>query len=245
MNIQSDILNVLSQASTDGNLLSLPSDLDRNLYLRVDKVLKAAGGKWNRAKGGHLFASDSAERIDQMLISGSVTIAKDFGFFPTPLKVAEEAAELLQLQNGMRVLEPNAGRADLVKPIAGNAIIDCIELFEPNFDYLKTLPFLNSVVHGDFLSLEPDPVYDRVLMNPPFQRYSYARHIMHAHKWLRPGGRLVAIGAANLLWQECKPIQALKDLISANGGTIHELPADAFKPSGVQVPTVMITIPKT
>lgn len=243
MIIKPDVLQVLSQASTYGNCLSLPTNLDRNLYLRVDKILKAAGGKWQSKKRAHVFTGESADALDQMLLTGSVTVAQDFGFFPTPLPVAEQAVELLDVREGMKVLEPNAGRADLVKPIIGKTVIDCIELYEPNIDHLKTIAGLNSVTHGDFLGMSPTPIYDRVLMNPPFLRYSYARHILHAYQWLRPGGRLVAIASGNLLWQDCKPLQALKDLIEANGGEILELPDDAFKTSGVMVPTVLISIP--
>lgn len=243
MHIKHDILQVLSECTTNGNLLSLPDQLDRNLYVRVDKVLKAAGGKWQSKKRAHVFNGESADALDQMLLTGSVTMPQDFGFFPTPLPVAEQAVELLDVREGMKVLEPNAGRADLVKPIVGKAVIDCIELYEPNIEHLNTIAGLNNVTHGDFLGMSPDPIYDRVLMNPPFLRYSYARHILHAYKWLRPGGRLVAIASGNLLWQDCKPLQALKELIEANGGDILELPNDAFKSSGVMVKTVLISIP--
>tara|TARA_B100000519_G_scaffold202972_1_gene223288 strand:+ start:3104 stop:3841 length:738 start_codon:yes stop_codon:yes gene_type:complete len=244
MIIKPDILEVLSQSTANGHLLSLPADLDRNLYLRVDKVLKAAGGKWQSKKRAHVFSGESADALDQMLVTGAVTVAQDLGFFPTPLPVATEAAELLDLRDGMKVLEPNAGRADLVQPIINKAEIDCIELHEPNVEYLKTVSGLNTVTQGDFLGMDPNAIYDRVLMNPPFLRYSYARHILHAYKWLRPGGLLVAIASGNLLWQHCKPLQDVKDLIAGNGGSIKELPVDAFKPSGVMVPTVLITIPK-
>lgn len=63
MLIKHDILKVLSQCTTNGNLLSLPDQLDRNLYVRVDKVLKTAGGKWQSKKRAHVFQGESADAL--------------------------------------------------------------------------------------------------------------------------------------------------------------------------------------
>lgn len=48
MNIDAQILDVLSNAVINENALKLTGQLDRKLYEATNKVLLAAGGKWNR-----------------------------------------------------------------------------------------------------------------------------------------------------------------------------------------------------
>jgi hypothetical protein len=45
----------------------------------------------------------------------------------------------------------------------------------------------------DFLSATPHPIYDRILMNPPFSEDAYIEHVRHAYHWLAPGGEIVAV----------------------------------------------------
>lgn len=243
MIIKKEVLQILSQATATGNCLYLPGNLERALYQQVDKVLKLAGGQWHRFKRTHVFTQDCADLIDHILQTGSITTPQDFGFFPTPLLVAQKAVQKLQLEDGMRVLEPSAGKADLVKPIIGKAIIDCIELQETNVNYLRMVEGLNNIDQNDFLTTIPNPIYDRVLMNPPFLRNTYVSHIRHAFNFLRPNGRLVAIGSAAVEWHGSATVSKFRDFIRAHKGEIQALPANSFRPSGVQVDTVLITIP--
>jgi len=48
MQVATDVLAVLSRAEMSGNALKIAEQLDRNMYQRTNKVLEAAGGKWNR-----------------------------------------------------------------------------------------------------------------------------------------------------------------------------------------------------
>ena len=45
----------------------------------------------------------------------------------------------------------------------------------------------------DFLETTPEPVYDRVIMNPPFTRGADAKHVLHALGFVKPGGLLVSV----------------------------------------------------
>jgi hypothetical protein len=59
MKFQNDVLAVLAECSTDGNVLYLPSiQLERKLYVSVNKCLANIGGKWFRSKKGHVFDYD-------------------------------------------------------------------------------------------------------------------------------------------------------------------------------------------
>ncbi len=54
MRVEDDVLAVLSRAETNGNALVLIGQLDRLMYERTNKVLEAAGGKWNRKAKAHM-----------------------------------------------------------------------------------------------------------------------------------------------------------------------------------------------
>ena len=50
-----------------------------------------------------------------------------------------------------------------------------------------------NLLGGDFLASIPQPIYDRVVANPPFSNNGVARHTTHAFKFLKPGGKLVTL----------------------------------------------------
>ena len=55
MRIDDDVLAVLSRSTVVGSSLVIPDQLDRKLYVKTNKVLEAAGGKWNRKARAHVF----------------------------------------------------------------------------------------------------------------------------------------------------------------------------------------------
>lgn len=95
----------------------------------------------------------------------------------------------------------------------------------------------------DFLTVEPDPVYDRVVMNPPFGRQADIKHVSHALKFLKPGGLLVSVMASSVTFRSNKLTTDFRQLIEERGGHIEELPEGAFKSSGTMVNTVIVVIP--
>ena len=242
MIIDNEVLVTLGRATVTGNQLVLTGQLDRNLYTRTNKVLEAAGGKWNRKEKAHVFDSDAAERIEQLMLTGSIVIPKDdFQFFPTPPDVASRVHDLADIGANMRVLEPSAGRAALVTGLKGLALVDCIEKMPANAQYLRDLGWLNSVQEADFLEVSPSPIYDRALMNPPFSRQADIKHVLHALKFLKPGCRLVSIMGAGVRFHQNRLATEFRELIERSG-TIEDLPDGAFKPSGTMVRTVLVSI---
>lgn len=244
MKIDRDVMAVLSIAEVSGSALTLVGQLDRKLYERTNKVLEAAGGKWNRKAKAHIFDGEAAARVDQMLLTGEVVVPKDeFEFFPTPAVVAEQVLELAAIDVGMRVLEPSAGRGALVDALNGLVAVDCIEMMPANAEHLRGLGWLNAVNEADFLTVEPNPIYDRVVMNPPFSRQADIKHVQHALKFLKPDGRLVAIMSAGVEFRQDKLATGFRALVEERGGEIERLPEGSFKDSGTGVNTVLVTIP--
>lgn len=245
MRVDDEVLAVLSRAETNGNALMLTGQLDRRMYERTNKVLEAAGGKWNRKAKAHIFEDEAANRVDQIILSGEVDVPKDtFNFFPSPSAVVARLMELADVQHGMRVLEPSAGKGAIAYACAdAGATVDCYELMEANFVALAGDARLGSVRHMDFLSQSPEASYARVVMNPPFAKQADIRHVLHALRFLKPGGLLVSVMAASVAFRDNKLTQDFRDLIRERGGDIEALPEGAFKASGTMVRSVIVTIP--
>lgn len=245
MKVDNEVLAVLSRATIDDTKLILTGQLDRKLYDRTNKVLEAAGGKWDRKAKAHVFTSDASDRVEQIILTGDIAIPKDeFEYFPTPPAVVARMLELASIEHGMRVLEPSAGQGAIAKPcIEAGALVDCFELMPANHKVLSQDDRLERVVNADFLAEMPSDIYDRVIMNPPFSRQADIKHVLHALKFLRPGGLLVSVMAASVGFRENKLTTDFRDLVAARGGSIEALPAGSFKASGTMVNTVIVTIP--
>src|SRR5690606_19140796 len=162
--------------------------------------------------------------------------------FPTPRAIVVELMELAAIQPGMKVLEPSAGKGAIAYAIAEIAKPDCIELMEANYSALAGDIKLGTVTRTDFLTVEPSGDYDRVVMNPPFSRQKDIRHVMHAFKFLKPGGRLVSVMSNGVTFRGDRLTNEFRALVESADGVIDELPEGAFKDSGTMVRTVVVTL---
>ncbi|QMI49917.1 SAM-dependent methyltransferase [Burkholderia sp. MBR-1] len=242
MRITTDVLATLSAAETTGKQLKLTGQLDRSLYERTNKVLEAAGGKWNRKAKAHVFNGDAGDAIEQIILTGEITTPQDFGYFPTPAAVVERLVELADVHDRHRVLEPSAGRGNIACAFR-DAAVDCYELLPANVDALNALGYDHwTITQADFLTIQPTPIYDRIVMNPPFERRADIHHVRHAPKFLATDGLLVSVMSAGVLFRTDRLAVEFRALVDARGGEIEELPDGAFKASGTMVNTVVAVI---
>lgn len=154
-------------------------------------------------------------------------------FFPTPPKVMSVLLEWAAIEPGTKVLEPSAGAGHIVKAVRAfepTCRIDAYEIVPKLAEMVRTLGV--NCLCADFLEIAPDPVYDRVVMNPPFERGVDQDHVRHARRFLRPGGRLAAV--------VCAPTaRKLEDI-----GWFEDLPAGSFatgvRPTGVHTSIVIV-----
>lgn len=231
--------------------------LDRKLYVEVNKVLEELGGVWSRKHKGHEFTltpEEVSERLDATIESGEIVLARKNGFFPTPAALADELVERATLRNdGMRILEPSAGDGSLVDAILralGKVhISNTIRLIE--VDPVRAGILKNKyqdqptilLAETDFLTWsveEPQYAYDRIVMNPPFENRADAIHVLHAYDLLKDGGRLVAITSASVKFRREKEYQRVRELATR----ILDIPAGSFKESGTMVNTAIVIIDK-
>ncbi len=239
LTIEQDVLAVLSGAVMDGPALAIEAQLDRALYVRVNKVLAALGGKWNRKAKAHLFADDAQDLVDSVILTGQVTLPDNFDYFPTPPAVLEQLLEVADLQPDHIALEPSAGGAAIAGPLAKLVKrVDCIENVPHAAAELRKEFF--PVIESDFLDVDPIDCYDRIVMNPPFSKRNDIHHVLHAAKFLKPGGRLVSVMAAGVTFRDDKLSVNFREFVEEHNGSITPLPEKSFQVSGTCVSTVIV-----
>lgn len=243
----SDVLAVLQAATAEGSRVILPPGrLARDLYVKVDEALKLAGGKWDRKAGAHIFKDeDGAAVLDSLLTAGEILDRKTaLQAFYTPASVAARAVEIADVQPNSTVLEPSAGAGALAIPARERgAAVFCVEMDPIAVGVLRERGF--PVCACDFMATDGQTWphdFDRVVMNPPFTRQQDARHVIHAARFLKPGGRLVAIMSPSAPVRTTGPGAEFLALVEAWGGTFEAVDAGAFKESGTSIATVILTL---
>lgn len=253
--LSQEAVTVLGSMETQGNLAFIKAgQLDRKLYAEVNKALEAIGGKWMKKAKAHEFTGDPRDALDKVIFSGGFTDMKsEFGFFETPLSIADKLAESLQLKPGMSVLEPSAGHGRLVKSIERLEIngIDytMVDIQQANVDFLRGVGYGGSfgkLVCADFLEYNPGQTFDRVAMNPPFARQADLEHVTKALFHTKVGGRLVAIMSAGVQFRENKKTKDFMQMLQDNSSSFgfEALPEGSFQESGTGVNTVMLMVDK-
>lgn len=170
-------------------------------------------------------------------------ISKDLQFYPTPQKIIDKLIEAVNIPNlknsyqshcePMHILEPSCGDGRMMIAVKnlGHDVVG-FELDYNRFEECKKLGL--NVVKANFLEQPPQPIFDRVIMNPPFYGKHYVHHITHALKFLKPNGVLVSVLPATA-WYDHKLIK----------GIWTDLPVGSFSEIGTNIPTGFIVIKNT
>lgn len=237
-----DVLGALSAVTTTDREVRITARLSPKLYAKVNEVLRALGGEWHTGRQAHVFPEPAQPLLDKLLLAGHIYLPKDFEFFETQAAEVAAVIELAGLVPGMRVLEPEAGRGALAIAAArhvGKKNVTVFELMPANVKELQQLGF-DIAGPQDFLQVQPEPGFDAVVMNPPFSGGRDAAHVLHAMKFLRPGGRLVAITSTS--WQErgTAAAAAFREMLAKHEAEVRAIPRGAFKAAGTDVATALI-----
>lgn len=246
MKISDDVLQVLriSNVDEENNLLFLPAQqLDRKLYVDVNKCLESIGGKWNRKLKGHLFDHNPSYDLDEMINTGEWTNKqKEFQFFKTPKEVVTQMISLAEIKRGEMLLEPSAGDGSILEEFPKENPYVAIELMEDNCNILRGKKF--SVSTSDFLSWTPTDKFDKIIMNPPFTKQQDVKHVFHAWECLENGGRLVSVVSESPFFRENSLSSEFRDWLDTNDAEVIDLDSGAFKESGTMVKTRIIVVNK-
>lgn len=183
---------------------------------------------------------DKIKRLERDLIGKKIE-----GFFPTPRPLIERMIEAAGIESGHAVLEPSAGKGDILDAVRDRhpeAVTHGIEPVSSLREIIEAKG--HSLVDRDFLEHQGE--YDRVIMNPPFEKGQDAAHVRHAFGQLKPGGRLVAIMSAGPFGRSDKKSEEFRQWLEEVGGHVEDLPEgsfagkDAFRQTGVNTKLVVI-----
>ena len=178
----------------------------------------------------------NAIRLRDMLYRAKRYQKGDIQF--TPPELAKELVALAGVRKDSRVLEPEAGIsniADAAKEVTDH--VDCIERMTDFCEILKLKK--HNVIGNDLLTAETAPIYDAVVMNPPFSEE--CEHIKRAFDFLRPGGSLVAVCSSSIQWKSTRKYEQFRDWLSEHTHSIDECGAK-FEMTGVH--TVVLVVDK-
>lgn len=234
--------------------VKLVEQLDRKLYVKVNKALEALGGAWSRKDKVHVFAKcDAQPMIDAAITSGQIETGADVGFFETPEPLAAQLVVRAGVRRNHLVLEPSAGTGRIVAALQDvGAVVHACE-----WDLDRCGILTRDVLKGrDSMLASRDILdwklpldgagYDRVVMNPPFCKVGkgdHLDHVRHAFSLLKPKGVLVSVLPSSVTFRRDRRYTEFRTWFEARG-TLESLPDGSFKGSGTGVNTVVVRLVK-
>lgn len=173
-------------------------------------------------------------------------------FYPTPEVLLEKITEGCDWKRIHSVLEPEAGKGDIVSFLQKKAEenymreydIDCIESEQELQMILKGKNM--RVVFDDFLKFHSYKRYDLILMNPPFSNGD--AHLLKALEMQKRGGNIICILNAETVRnpytnRRKELVQKLQD-VHADIQFMEHAFQDAERPTGVEIAVIKVSIPK-
>jgi predicted RNA methylase len=214
-------------------------------FTRDDLVAKV-----NRLLAEHYGEVIGDARTDdtEEVFAPKTTPARYFGFYPTPDATADTIINEARLHRRdgdpqLRVLEPSAGTGSLARRcVTKGAAVDCIEVQPEHAAGLKAAGIYGRTTCADFLAVPPAPIYDRIVMNPPFDRERDIDHVMHALRFLKPGGFLIAIMSAGTEFRETRKSTRFRELMTERRAKWRDLPAGSFASVGTYINTLYLKV---
>ncbi len=199
----------------------------------------------NAGKSAQNSEQDQTERkIKQLEIE--IISRKIPGFFPTPKELVEKVLGFAYINESDLVLEPSAGKGDILDVISNERNskknLHAVEI-NPTLREILTLKGYE-VVASDFLTYNPSFKYDRIIMNPPFEKGLDIDHVNHALTLLKPNGILVSIMGEGAFYRSFKKETEFREKISKMDAyvtpTIKEAFKNGFNSTGVSVRIIKI-----
>jgi predicted RNA methylase len=176
---------------------------------------------------------------------------KETQFYPTPESLVSKVSRLIQHREdgkGLAVLEPSAGKGDLLKALKMRnckcSIVDCCEIDKNLQSILKSKHY--NVVGYDFLQLNSYTQYDLIIMNPPFSDGD--KHLLKAMEMQKNGGQVICILNAETLKNPCTVyrqdlLQKLTDY-NASIEYVDNAFSHAERKTDVEIAIVNVVIPR-
>jgi protein-L-isoaspartate O-methyltransferase len=164
------------------------------------------------------------------------------GYFPTPPAVVDMMLDYAQIEPHHSVLEPSAGHGAIVERIPEDCLTVVYEINHTLCEILQLRGF--DARPTDFLEESGEFKFDRVMMNPPFEKQQDIAHVLHAFGRLKPGGRLVSVMSASTFYRSNNNTTAFRQWLEDSGAEVVDLPEGSFKESGTGVNAKLVIIDK-
>jgi len=190
-------------------------------------------GKQKKTTKADLEAAE-IKKIEQDL-----SLRKEPGFFVTPDDVVQRMVDRADIQKGDAILEPSAGLGNIADKLPKDQI-EVIEYNSARQNLLKRKGY--DIAGTDFL--EHKGQYDKIVMNPPFEKGQDITHVRHAYNQLKPGGKIVAIMGEGAFFRGDKKATSFRSWFDDLGGVSEKLPQGSFKKSGTGVAARIVELEK-
>lgn len=178
-----------------------------------------------------------AIRLRDLLFKARLCQEGDIQF--TPEALAKKVIALSGIDSDSRVLEPEAGIGSIAD--AAREITEHVDCIERMCDFCEILQLKkHHVIANDLLETESEPVYDAVLMNPPFSEE--CEHIQKAFEFVRPGGSLVAVCSPAVEWKGTRKYTQFRDWLAEHPHSFSKPSDGKFEMTGVN--TVILVMDK-
>ncbi|MED3562285.1 DNA N-6-adenine-methyltransferase [Bacillus xiapuensis] len=177
-------------------------------------------------------------------------------FYPTPVTLIRKMLSFIDFRTIRTVLEPSAGRGDIVEQIEKQFKntqyyrhekrydIDSIELDNNLRHILQGKNY--RVVHDDFLNYNTYKRYDLIVMNPPFSQGD--KHLLKAIEMQQQGGKIVCLLNSETLKNPYsnirKELTQQLEKYNAKIEYINDAFTNAERKTNVETALIFIDIPK-
>lgn len=194
-------------------------NLERSRYISKEKLtddaLEAIYISGGKVVDGKIVSDDLDsffKSIRKIALKRSLPTQKGNQFYPTPENIQDYIAQSVCVE-GKRVLEPSAGRGDLLMGFKRDGQlkgkdITCIEISDAFCEVLKNKEFGENsldVVNANFIEWSEknrNQFFDAIIMNPPYTKSQARDHLQTALKHLNEDGVVVAVLPASMKDQE-------------------------------------------
>jgi type I restriction-modification system DNA methylase subunit len=174
------------------------------------------------------------------------------GYFPTPDPLAERIAEMACIEPGNTILEPSAGTGNLIDAILKNhqgvrisyCEMNCflLDILRGKYEGVNSVSFLGR----DCFEIDTqrgENRFERVIMNPPFERGQDVDHVFRAwYSLLAPKGILTAVVSAGVFSRTDKKAKSFREFLRNAKALVQDVPAGSFKSSGTGIETKIVLL---
>ena len=180
-------------SSKDGTWYFSDMSLQKREIEDLERTLSFIGGV--KTGGSWSFPYEPTATLDSIVALGLIPDVKSHQFYPTPASIAQYVAQILKCEPDDRVLEPSAGRGDLLAHLDVPAEnVTCVEISPLFCDILGAKG--HNVYNKDFLAWTKEfalSAYDKIAINPPYSEGRAKEHTLTALNHLSEKGIMAAV----------------------------------------------------